>query len=190
MKRVGGGGGVWASFVMYMCFCCGDRAITLLTHHNTHARALLNPSKHATNNKLTGDQAPGLGAGWLLGARVGVEARQGRLHHAADAPARCVSVACVGDAVGCAASAWTGKPRDDASSIQHNTTQHHTKQPQPPNPKITNALAGASADWSREKFTLDPDMCEAVVEAFVRLYEAGLIYRGRFASVFPSSNVW
>lgn len=37
---------------------------------------------------------------------------------------------------------------------------------------------GASADWSREKFTLDPDMCEAVVEAFVRLYEAGLIYRG------------
>lgn len=30
---------------------------------------------------------------------------------------------------------------------------------------------GASADWSRERFTLDPDMSEAVIEAFVRLYE-------------------
>lgn len=43
---------------------------------------------------------------------------------------------------------------------------------------LSNKHTGASADWSREKFTLDPDMCEAVVEAFVRLYEAGLIYRG------------
>lgn len=38
---------------------------------------------------------------------------------------------------------------------------------------------GASCDWSREKFTLDPDLSEAVHEAFVRLYEAGLIYRGK-----------
>ena len=33
------------------------------------------------------------------------------------------------------------------------------------------------ADWSRAKFTMDPDMSRAVREAFVRLYEEGLIYR-------------
>jgi valyl-tRNA synthetase len=37
---------------------------------------------------------------------------------------------------------------------------------------------GASCDWSRERFTLDPGLAEAVVEHFVRLYEQGLIYRG------------
>jgi valyl-tRNA synthetase len=36
---------------------------------------------------------------------------------------------------------------------------------------------GASADWSRTRFTMDPDLCNAVREAFVRLYEEGLIYR-------------
>ncbi|HSN82973.1 MAG TPA: valine--tRNA ligase [Polyangiales bacterium] len=36
---------------------------------------------------------------------------------------------------------------------------------------------GASCDWSRTKFTMDPDMVRAVREAFVRLYEQGLIYR-------------
>jgi valyl-tRNA synthetase len=36
---------------------------------------------------------------------------------------------------------------------------------------------GASADWSRTKFTMDPELCRAVREAFVRLYEEGLIYR-------------
>src|SRR5690606_16428996 len=36
---------------------------------------------------------------------------------------------------------------------------------------------GASADWSRTKFTMDPDLSRAVREAFVRLYEEGLIYR-------------
>jgi len=39
---------------------------------------------------------------------------------------------------------------------------------------------GASCDWTREKFTLDPDMCAAVTEAFVRLHERGLIYRGAY----------
>ena len=39
---------------------------------------------------------------------------------------------------------------------------------------------GASCDWSREKFTLDPDLNRAVTEAFVRLYEKGLIYRGEY----------
>eukprot|EP00466_Bigelowiella_natans_P017353 jgi/Bigna1/45073/e_gw1.110.36.1 len=37
---------------------------------------------------------------------------------------------------------------------------------------------GASADWDREKFTLDPELNEAVNEAFVRLHEKGLVYRG------------
>jgi valyl-tRNA synthetase len=37
---------------------------------------------------------------------------------------------------------------------------------------------GASCDWSRERFTLDNGLSEAVNEAFVRLYENGLIYRG------------
>ena len=39
---------------------------------------------------------------------------------------------------------------------------------------------GASADWSRERFTMDAELSEAVVEAFVRLHEKGLIYRGEY----------
>jgi len=38
-------------------------------------------------------------------------------------------------------------------------------------------VLGFSADWPRQKFTMDPDMSRAVREAFVRLYEEGLIYR-------------
>jgi len=37
---------------------------------------------------------------------------------------------------------------------------------------------GASCDWDRERFTLDEGLSKAVREAFVRLYEKGLIYRG------------
>jgi len=39
---------------------------------------------------------------------------------------------------------------------------------------------GASVDWSREYFTMDEGMSLAVREAFVRLYEEGLIYRGKY----------
>jgi len=39
---------------------------------------------------------------------------------------------------------------------------------------------GASADWSRTYFTLDEDLSRAVREAFVSLYEAGLVYRGHY----------
>jgi valyl-tRNA synthetase len=39
---------------------------------------------------------------------------------------------------------------------------------------------GASADWSREKFTLDSDVSVAVTEAFLRLHEKGLVYRGAY----------
>ncbi|MGB6054366.1 MAG: valine--tRNA ligase [Burkholderiaceae bacterium] len=38
---------------------------------------------------------------------------------------------------------------------------------------------GASTDWEREYFTMDPKMSKAVTEVFVRLYEQGLIYRGK-----------
>ncbi len=38
--------------------------------------------------------------------------------------------------------------------------------------------AGDSCDWSREHFTLDAKLSRAVREAFVRLYEKGLIYQG------------
>ncbi|MFY9585110.1 MAG: valine--tRNA ligase [Candidatus Acidiferrales bacterium] len=39
---------------------------------------------------------------------------------------------------------------------------------------------GASCDWSRERFTLDPPLYRAVLEAFLRLFQEGLIYRGRY----------
>ena len=39
---------------------------------------------------------------------------------------------------------------------------------------------GASADWSRERFTMDAANSEAVTEAFVRFHEKGLVYRGEY----------
>ena len=39
---------------------------------------------------------------------------------------------------------------------------------------------GDSCDWSREQFTLSPELSRVVREAFVRLYEEGLIYRGHY----------
>jgi len=46
---------------------------------------------------------------------------------------------------------------------------------------ITNQLRrlGASVDWSREAFTMSPEMSTAVQEVFIRLYDQGLIYRGK-----------
>lgn len=38
---------------------------------------------------------------------------------------------------------------------------------------------GTSMDWSRERFTMDEDLSVAVMEVFIRLYEEGLIYRGK-----------
>ncbi|RIY40531.1 valine--tRNA ligase [Neopusillimonas maritima] len=38
---------------------------------------------------------------------------------------------------------------------------------------------GSSADWDREYFTMDDNLSRGVVETFVRLYEQGLIYRGK-----------
>src|SRR5512139_735138 len=38
---------------------------------------------------------------------------------------------------------------------------------------------GTSCDWSRERFTMDEGLSKAVTETFVRLYNEGLIYRGK-----------
>ena len=39
---------------------------------------------------------------------------------------------------------------------------------------------GASVDWEREYFTMDENLSRAVTEVFVRLYDEGLIYRGKY----------
>lgn len=39
---------------------------------------------------------------------------------------------------------------------------------------------GVSVDWSRERFTMDEGLSKAVLEAFIQLYEEGLIYRGQY----------
>jgi valyl-tRNA synthetase len=38
---------------------------------------------------------------------------------------------------------------------------------------------GDSVDWSRDRFTMDPGLSQAVLEVFVRLHDEGLIYRGK-----------
>jgi len=38
---------------------------------------------------------------------------------------------------------------------------------------------GDSVDWSRERFTMDPELSPVVTDVFVRLYDEGLIYRGK-----------
>lgn len=37
---------------------------------------------------------------------------------------------------------------------------------------------GASCDWDRTRFTLEPDLYDAVIDCFIELYDRGLIYRG------------
>ena len=39
---------------------------------------------------------------------------------------------------------------------------------------------GCSCDWSRERFTMDEGLSDAVEEVFIRLYQEGLIYRGNY----------
>src|SRR5476649_1706578 len=47
---------------------------------------------------------------------------------------------------------------------------------------------GCSCDWSRERFTLDPDYARAIQEVFVKLYNEKLIYRGtRMVNWCPGS---
>ncbi len=48
---------------------------------------------------------------------------------------------------------------------------------------------GASCDWDRTKFTMDPDMTEGVIRVFVDLHDKGKIYRGvRMVNWDPSSQ--
>ena len=46
--------------------------------------------------------------------------------------------------------------------------------------RIVNQLKklGSSADWDRERFTMDEGLSDAVLEVFVKMYEKGLIYKG------------
>ncbi len=41
-------------------------------------------------------------------------------------------------------------------------------------------LMGCSCDWPRERFTMDEGLSKAVEEVFIRLYDKGLIYRGKY----------
>ena len=45
--------------------------------------------------------------------------------------------------------------------------------------RIQEKNLGMSADWSREKFTLDPDVSRITLETFVKMHEDGMIYKGR-----------
>ena len=48
---------------------------------------------------------------------------------------------------------------------------------------------GCSCDWDRKRFTLDEGLSEAVIEQFIKLYEKGLIYKGkRMINWCPSCN--
>ena len=39
---------------------------------------------------------------------------------------------------------------------------------------------GSSVDWTRERFTMDANLARAVRRVFVRLYDEGLIYKGKY----------
>lgn len=48
---------------------------------------------------------------------------------------------------------------------------------------------GASCDWERTKFTMDPDLSESVIDTFIRFYKEGYIYRGvRMVNWDPQSK--
>ncbi|HNR02982.1 MAG TPA: valine--tRNA ligase [Anaerolineaceae bacterium] len=76
------------------------------------------------------------------------------------------------------ALAREGKKRDEMSREEF--LQHTWEWKDLYHQRITSQIRrlGASCDWTRERFTLDDGLSRAVREAFVRLYEKGLIYRG------------
>ena len=50
---------------------------------------------------------------------------------------------------------------------------------------------GSSVDWSRERFTMDDGLSNAVKEVFVKLHEEGLIYRGkRLVTMVKITSLW
>ncbi|MCB8752855.1 valine--tRNA ligase [Planktothrix agardhii] len=73
-----------------------------------------------------------------------------------------------------------GKTRDDLG--REKFLQRAWEWKQESGVTIVNQLRrlGVSCDWTRERFTLDEGLSKAVLEAFIRLYEDGLIYRGKY----------
>lgn len=71
----------------------------------------------------------------------------------------------------------TGKSRHDIGRDEFVKKIWEYKEEKQHNIKNQLTKLGTSVDWSRERFTLDDGCCEAVKEAFVTLYEQGLIYR-------------
>jgi valyl-tRNA synthetase len=71
-----------------------------------------------------------------------------------------------------------GKTRDDVGREEFERLTWAWKEEYGSHIQFQIRRLGASCDWTRERFTLDQGLSVAVREAFVRLYEKGLIYRG------------
>jgi valyl-tRNA synthetase len=78
------------------------------------------------------------------------------------------------------ALARQGKPRKELGREQF--LKHVWKWKEEYGDTITKQLRmlGVSCDWSRGRFTMDQALSNAVIECFVRLFEKGLIYRGKY----------
>ncbi|MDZ7820493.1 MAG: class I tRNA ligase family protein [Candidatus Marinimicrobia bacterium] len=74
-----------------------------------------------------------------------------------------------------------GKTRHDYGRGKPLSTEHLEMEGAVPRDHLFRQLQklGVSCDWDRERFTLDEGLSKAVREVFVRLYEKGLIYKGR-----------
>src|SRR5690625_1394687 len=104
----------------------------------------------------------------LLAARIGAQRLKGR-----DTlwPVRVDHAAVATDMVVTRQIEAEGKERDDFSRSEFIERIWAWKEES--GSTITRQMRrlGASADWSRERFTMNPDLSEAVIETFVRLYE-------------------
>lgn len=72
-----------------------------------------------------------------------------------------------------------GTSRHDLGREQFVAKVWEWKQESGSNIKQQLSRLGASVDWSRERFTMDPGLSSAVIKTFVDLYREGLIYRGK-----------
>ena len=71
----------------------------------------------------------------------------------------------------------TGKSRYDIGREEFLKKVLEFKQEKHDNIRNQIKKLGSSVDWTKERFTLDDGCCDAVKEAFVKLYDEGLIYR-------------
>lgn len=69
------------------------------------------------------------------------------------------------------------KTRHDYGRVEFLKLVHQWKEKYGDNIKSQLRRMGSSLDWSREFFTMDKHVTDAVLEVFIRLYDAGLIYR-------------